>query len=508
MALKKESTMRTPLLTAFALLTLAGAAATRVNAQPAPQFVTKVTERLADARRSETAQLPDRDRKGDGSQSGDLSKDIRVGQTPANSVTPPASPQSAGGGKLRLADLEEMALQRNPALSQANAGIRTAEGLRRQAGLYPNPVVGYTGDEINRGTVFNYGEHGVFAEQRIVTGGKLGIQRKVAEQDIALAKAEAEAERYRVLSMVRSLYYQALGEQRLLMVRTQLAGLARRAVQTTGELANVGQADRPDLLAVDIEAQRLELSLVQTRNALQRTWRQIAAVTGNPQLQPATLEGDLEVLPKMEFESELTRIYEQSPEIQAAQIVTTRTELAIRQARTSVIPDIFARGGVHYNRERLELDRRPVGWQGSAEVGVQLPLFDRNQGNVAAARAEAERATFAVERTRLALRSRLASVFREYQDSLAAIQRYREQMIPSAQQAYDLYMKSFRQMAAAYPQVVISQRNLFQLQEDYVATLVEAWRRAVEIQTLLVTAGAESTGHNSLERSSFQMTGQ
>jgi cobalt-zinc-cadmium efflux system outer membrane protein len=128
---------------------------------------------------------------------------------------------------------------------------------------------------------------------------------------------------------------------------------------------------------------------------------------------------------------------------------------------------------------------------------VQLPIFTGNLGNMAGALAEGERATLAVERTRLALRSRLASAFREYQDSLAAIERYKTQMIPNAQRAYDLYLTSFRQMAAAYPQVVITQRNLFQLQEDYVATLVSAWQRAVEIQSLLISEGAETSAYMS-----------
>ena len=400
--------------------------------------------------------------------------------------------QAANDSRIRLQDLEQMALRRSPALSQAAAGIRTAEALRRQAGLYPNPILGYTGNEINRGPVFNYGEHGFFAEQRVVMGGKLGIERRLAEQDIALAQAEAQAERFRVLNTVRSLFYQALGEQRLLDVRTQLARLAGQAVQTTRELVNVGQADRPDLLAVDIEAQRLELGLAQSRNALQRTWRQLAAVTGNSQLQPAVLDGDLEALPKLDYDVELARVLEQSPSIRAAQVGVARSGLAVRQARASVTPDIVARGGMHYNRERLETGGRPVGWQGSAEIGVQIPLFNRNQGNIAAARAEAERAASGIERARLDIQSRLASAFREYQDAVAAAERYRTRMIPSAQQAYDLYLKSFRQMAAAYPQVVITQRNLFQLQDDYVATLVSAWQRVVEIQSLLITAGGEA----------------
>ena len=392
----------------------------------------------------------------------------------------------ASGERMTLEALEQMALRRNPSIAETAAGVRTAEGLRKQAGLYPNPVVGYTGDEINRGSVFNYGEHGVFAEQRFVTAGKLGIARKIAEQDVAAAEAERAAQRQRVLNTVRTLYYQALGEQRLLQVRSQLAAIARQAVQTTSELQNVGQADKPDLLAVDIEAQRLELGLVTAKNALDRTWRQLGVATGNPELQPAMLEGNIEELPKLEFTKSLETILAQSPELRLAQVATSRTEIAVSQARAAVVPDLIVRAGAHYNRERLELNNRPVGWQASAEVGVELPIFNRNQGNIAAARAEAERAGYAVERTRLDLRRRLAAVYREYQDAIAAAERYRTQMVPKAQEAYDLYLRSFRQMAAAYPQVIISQRNLFQLQEDYTATLVAAWQRSVEVEGLLL----------------------
>ena len=235
--------------------------------------------------------------------------------------------------RLTLEALEQMALRGNPSIAQTAAGVRSAEALRQQAGAYPNPIIGYTSDDINRGTVFNYGEHGVFAEQRFVTGGKRGIARRMAEQNITAAEAERAAEKQRVLNTVRSLYYQALGEQRLLEVRSRLASIAKRAVQTTTELQNVGQADKPDLLAVDIEAQRLELGLVTARNALDRTWRQIAGVTGNPELQPTTLEGNIEELPKLDFEKSLETILAQSPELRLAQVGTAKSELEISQAK-------------------------------------------------------------------------------------------------------------------------------------------------------------------------------
>ena len=48
-----------------------------------------------------------------------------------------------------------------------------------------------------------------------------------------------------------------------------------------------------------------------------------------------------------------------------------------------------------------------------------------------------------------------------------------------------MYTGNFRQMAVAYPQVLASQRSLIQLENDYVAQLVAAWRAFIEIDALL-----------------------
>jgi outer membrane protein TolC len=61
----------------------------------------------------------------------------------------PADQTAAGG--MRLEQLEQMALANNPTVAQAQANLRVAAGLTRQAGLYPNPTVGYYGDEIRGG---------------------------------------------------------------------------------------------------------------------------------------------------------------------------------------------------------------------------------------------------------------------------------------------------------------------------------------------------------------------
>ncbi len=389
------------------------------------------------------------------------------------------------GRALTLAELERMAVAASPSLAQSQSEVRAAAGRALQAGAYPNPVVGASGDHVAGGPVLRGGDLGGFVEQRVVMAGKLGLQRGAAEQGRQAAGHLQEAERLRVLTTIRELYYRALGEQRLVALRQDMVELAGRTAKTRRELANLGQADRPDVLAADIEAQRAELGVTMARNALDRTWREIAAVVGQAGLAASTLDGDFEAVPKVDADAALAAINAGNPELLAADANRAGSDLQLRRARVENIPDVLVRGGVRYNRE-LIAPGEAIGTEGFFDIGVQIPIFNRNQGAIAAAGAEAERARLQGSREKLALARRFAGVYREYKDAVDAAARYRDSMIPAAREAYEMYAGNFANMAAPYPQVLATQRDLFQLQEEYVAALMTAWRSAVEIEGLLV----------------------
>ena len=411
----------------------------------------------------------------------------------AESAGLPGFNAPSGSARLGLEDLERMALAANPTIGQAKALVDAAAGRAQQAGMWPNPSFGANGEHVSK--VTGGGALGGFVEQRFITAGKLGLNRKVAQQEQAVYVESQNAQKQRLLNSVRTLYYQALGDQLLIQVRSDLANLASRAVAVSKEMANVGQADRPDLLAAETEAEQIELQLIGAQNARDRTWRQLAAVVNNPSLRPVVLEGNLEDFPKLEADTALELIYRDSPELRAAEVAVKQSEFSITRAEREKIPDIFIRGGLRNNREFGEVgpngptQRR--GLEGIFDVSVQIPIFNRNQGGVKAAKAEAEHARFEVQRMKLALKARLAAEYKDYRDSSIAVERYRTRILPKARQAYDLYLANFRQMAGAYPQALIAQRNLFQFQDSYVAALVNTWQRAVEIQGLLLSGGAD-----------------
>jgi cobalt-zinc-cadmium efflux system outer membrane protein len=398
----------------------------------------------------------------------------------------PASEQKT----ITLEELQQMALQNNPTFKQSAANIQAAEGRKKQSGLYPNPTVGYQGEQI-RGGSFHGGEQGFFVQQDIVLGGKLGLNRKIFDQELKQAEMEAEEQKVRVVTNVRMSYTTAVAAQQTLELRQNLSKLADDAVSTSHQLANVGQGDAPDVLESEVEAQQAQLAVTMAEQNQQRVWKALAAVVGNPRLPLMKLEGKLEDTPQVNADELVENIVNESPAVRIAELGVKRAEAALARAKREPIPDLQLRGGIQQNGELL-CNGRSVGLQGFADVGVRIPIFDRNQGNVAAAKADAERAQREVERVKLLLRERAASVVRNYTFSQTAVDRYKNQMIPRAQKAYEMYAKKYQEMAAAYPQVLIAQRTLMQLEVSYITALENFATSSLSLQSYLLTDGLEA----------------
>ena len=404
-----------------------------------------------------------------------------VAQTP--STTPP----------ITLAELEQLALKNNPTATAAAAGIDVARGRTRQAGAWPNPAIGYSGSEIKTGNVDIQGEHGFFVEQTIPLGGKLRLSRDVFQKTIDRAEAVRDLQRLRILSSVRQTFYSVLLTERRIEVQERLAALASEAVGVTAQLFNVGAADRPDYLQIEIESRRLQLQLNRSKNELFAVRAQLAALTGLREVAARPIAGTIDAaIPELEREQVVRTLLEQSPELRAARAELERTRAVTALAKRETYPDLFLRGGRAYNRERGGDTGRPFGWESTAEAGISVPLFNRNAGGIAASRADETGAQAEVTRLELALQSRATSQFANYLTALRASEAYRAEILPRAEEAYRLYLSRYREMAAAYPQVLVAQRTFFEMSNEYLQSLNEAWHAALQLQGFLSGDGLDA----------------
>jgi outer membrane protein, heavy metal efflux system len=390
---------------------------------------------------------------------------------------------------MKLEEFRQLALASNPTLRQVEAQVDAAGSLARQAGLYPNPSVGYQGEQI-RGGFYGGGEQGAYVQQAIVLGGKLGLRRNVYEQQRRAEEIGMSEQRYRVLSDISQGFYAALAAQELVTLRGKLLGVANDAVATAHQLSNVGQADAPDVLQAEVESEQAKIDLVTAQRSYIQTFQTLAARAGKPELELSRVAGELEQMPQVDAEQVVSKLIRESPAARRAQQEVVRAQAAVKSAKRESVPDVLLRGGVQQNFEPIgERATLRTGLQGFASAGVSLPIFNRNQGNVAAALAELRRAEAEAGRVALSLRENAQPLVQMYLTDRMQAARYKDNMIPRALLAYKLYLTKYQEMGAAYPQVLVSQRTLFRLQVEYIRTLEDLWMNSIALENYTLAGG-------------------
>jgi outer membrane protein, heavy metal efflux system len=396
---------------------------------------------------------------------------------------------------LKLQDFLNMADRNNPTLQQAAALIRRSEAEAAQAALYPNPSVGYEGDQI-RGGSYGGGEQGGYVAQTIVLGGKLGLRRDIYQQQKQSDQIAAEAQLKRVHSEVTQMFYHALSAQQMVLVRGRLVGLATDAVQTARQLANVGQADSPDVLQAEVEQEQAAIDYTVSQREFMQRFKSLAAVAGSPATEMAPLDAapdaTLDAPPAIDEARIVDTIVQQSPTIKEAQQQAAVAEARLKSAKREVVPDLQLRAGEQQNLEALpEAPGKKTGAQSFASVGIELPLWNRNQGNQQAASAELGEARQEITRSQLSLRRDAEGLLQNYLSAKLETERYRTALLPRARRAYELYLAKYQNMAQAYPQVIVSQRTLFELEVHYIDALDRMWQNAIALENDTLQGGLE-----------------
>ena len=391
---------------------------------------------------------------------------------------------------MTLDDFLNAADRSNPTLVQAQRNVDRSNAQARQAGLPPDPVVGYSGEHI-RGGEYHGGEEGAFFAQEIVLGRKLALRRNVLRTEAHANELATEVQRARVHNDVAHLFIDALAAQQVVDLQDRLLKVALDAETNSHEMERIGQADASDVLNAEIAAEQAKLAFEEAQRTFLSGFAQLRSHAGQRDLPPRPLRGSLVTPPQLDAEALVQQDVEQSPAVGKASAMVSVEDARLRSAKREKVPNLNLKVGEWYSGEVLGSTNLKAGWMSFAEASVQLPLWNRNQGNTAAARAELERAHQDVTRTQLWTRSRAEPEAQRYQTARSAAERYRTEMLPRARRAYQLEVIKYQQMAQAYPHVLSAQRLLFSLQLDYVHALDAEWQAAIALQNYTLMGGLE-----------------
>lgn len=390
-------------------------------------------------------------------------------------------------GPLSLDALESLALANNPTLQQGQAQIRAARGAAYQAGLAPNPIVGYTSDQVGiNGTA---GElQGGFISQEIVTGGKLKLSRAKYMQRASIAQTNLYAQQQRVLNDVRIQFYSTLAAQQLVSVHEKLVANAEDNVQTHREMLNIGQTSESDVLRVEVEQQRDRLNLRKAEREFDQNWRMLTSLTGVPNMANPGLSGSLasrEV--PLTWDEAFSQLLSTSPELQAARQKIQHDQITVRREQAQPIPNLMIDVNTGHNFETRD---NVVG----ITAGINLPVFNRNRGTIEQAQADLARACAEVRRLELELQNRLAAEFQLYETSRDRVEEYESTILPKAKQSHVLLVESYRQRRAPWTDALMAQRMYLSLGAEYLDNLKQFREADVKIRGMLLTGGLTEPG--------------
>lgn len=392
--------------------------------------------------------------------------------------TPSAPAEVAHPVPVTMDDFVRLAVERNPRLARANFAIDAARGRYIQAGLYPNPELAVTWDEIGDRT-----GNGIITApkvtQTIVTGKKLTLAQIVAGREVDQATLDVVAERFAIVGSVRAAFYESLTIQRRAEILEELLKLADEAVANGKTLLNAERIARLDFIQLEVERERFRAELQSVKRELPGSYRRLAAVSGNPSAIPLSITGTFDGLPDYDVDAVRQAVLNFHPQVRSAQVGVERAQAAVRRAEAEPIPNVTAYAGFIRQNENRSNDA-------AAGVSLPVPLWNRNQGNIRAAKAELGMAIQTVGQTENELAARVAAAYQRYASARERAEVYRKELIPRAEETFKLSLTAFKGGQFEYLRVIQAQRAVSESRLEYNKSLGEAWQAAGELSGLLL----------------------
>jgi cobalt-zinc-cadmium efflux system outer membrane protein len=386
---------------------------------------------------------------------------------------------------LTLDDAVARALEREPGLRASRAQVEVVRGLQAQASLHPNPSISFSQQEEPAGTD---------NQTRVEIQWPLDLFRKsgrvaVADREIDAAQ-HATADRVRLLAgSVRMKYGEAMTAVRTLSVTEELVAATTR--QRTLVAARVEQGATPplDRDMLRVEAQRLEAErLVQAGN-VERRLVELKRLLGLPPDAALSLRDSLEQLVKGEqmvastaaaLEGSASR-----PDVRQAEAQIAVAEAQIDRTRREGQLDVSLFG--MYMRSDAGFPQRGFGPGGeiervrgvfnywSAGAMVTLPLLNRNQGAIAAAKAQQTAAAAQADAARLTAQSEVAAARIRNTNARRALDAYTAEALGLARQNLDVVRQTYELGRGTLLDVLNEQRRYLDLERAYTDVLREAF---------------------------------
>jgi cobalt-zinc-cadmium efflux system outer membrane protein len=396
--------------------------------------------------------------------------------------------QAQPGSEVTVDELVARALTDNPDLRAAREEIEAAVGRLQQAGLRPNPMLELGGQKaltsdnsVNVGLIVPLDLNGR-------KEGRVGV----AERELQMKRAQVRDRERRLAADVRMKAGELLAARRSLAVTDDLLTVNRDALRLVQDRVRQGGTPPLEENLMLVEVNRLDATRQMLASRVDIASLQLKALAGMAPDASLALRGDLAPRAAPPLTDEVVRqALASRPDLEAARVDVAMGAAKIRKERAEGRWD--ASVNVGYQRQDMGFDLNGITSTGGtrpiqdvfhyfgAGVSIVLPVRNRNQGNIAAAAAEAQAAERRLQFAELTVRQEVAAALAQYEAARRSLEIYERGVRDVAMRNLSVVRQTYALGRGTLLDVIAEQRRYIDIENGYTDALRQVYDARVEI---------------------------
>ncbi|NQT92536.1 MAG: TolC family protein, partial [Lentisphaerae bacterium] len=272
------------------------------------------------------------------------------------------------------------------------------------------------------------------------------------------------------------------------------AALAEQTSKAVGERVKAGKEPPVQGTKALAEVEMARLDALEAESSLRLSRKTLASSWGAEQPHFEKAIGDFEHIIDALPSAEILRLrLSSNPDLARGDAELNLRKAAVASEKAARVPDLGASIGV----QRFWEDGT---YSLSGGIGVPLPLFDRNQGNIAAAKHELAKAEAMRRASESALAAELADVHARLTFAHRRTRTLRSKVVPAMEEAFSATQNGYEQGKFGFLDVLDAQRGMFAARGELLDALSDYHAALADIQRITGTSIEELLRIKSEER--------
>jgi outer membrane protein, heavy metal efflux system len=394
-------------------------------------------------------------------------------------LTLAASGEAVAQGPLTRLSLDEavsLAVRAHPTVRAKEFERQAVAANEITAGLRPNPTANFLAEQFGGASDASRTQYTLSVGQLIELGGKRQRRIDSAQAATRVTGHELDDVRRQIIFQVKKSFTDALaGRESVALAEQNLQGLdeLERIQRFRAERGDISELE---LLRIQVQRFAFERDAADARQALRAAKIALRAAAGPDRIaEEFDLVGELAVTDIAPTQSDLyRRALANRPDLRAAEAASEKATADIRLARANAWWDVTPQ--VEYQR---------IGPDNTIGFGIGLPIriFDRNQGEIARTRAEAQRVEAAREAVAIQALSEVDTALVALRTAQQKLTVLRDTYLPKAKQARDTTEFAYRRGGVSLLDYLDAQRTYRDTAAEYLRTLGSYWTSFYHLET-------------------------